>query len=370
VFGSDEISLPFSDIRNFGIIFKTRSGKMKLLKPAKQEMAYLKLGIYGEAGSGKTFTASNIAMGLHKYIKAKKPIAFLDTETGSDFLIPKFEEQKIELVTFKSRAFSDLLAVTDEAEKECSILIIDSISHFWEEFMTEFKESRKIERILIHHWGILKPIWKKFNVKFIDSRLHIILCGRAADVWEDREDEEGYTKNSKVGTKMGAEKNTSYEPSLLVEMFKARVKSGIGEGWVNRMFVDKDRFDVINLKTFDKPTFNTILPHVELLNIGGKHKAIEQGRDSKEILKKQETGAEYIRKKKALLGEIKNTLVLLYGSSSVEDKKGRIRLMKENFNVKGWESVEALPLDKLETGFKMLEAKEAEINESKNKEKK
>ena len=61
---------------------------MTLLKKAKPEMAYLKAGIYGEAGSGKTFTSTLIAIGLHGHIKSDKPVAFLDTVSISINLHP------------------------------------------------------------------------------------------------------------------------------------------------------------------------------------------------------------------------------------------------------------------------------------------
>lgn len=36
---------------------------MGLLQPAKNETAFLKLGVYGLQGSGKTYTSSRIAAG-------------------------------------------------------------------------------------------------------------------------------------------------------------------------------------------------------------------------------------------------------------------------------------------------------------------
>src|SRR5690348_17354343 len=111
---------------------------MGLLKDAKKDQAYLKAGFLGFAKSGKTYTASRIAIGLHKHIKSEKPIAFLDTETGSSYVLSLFEEEKIKLVTAKSRAFVDLMSVCKEAEKTCDILIIDSITHFWVELVHAF----------------------------------------------------------------------------------------------------------------------------------------------------------------------------------------------------------------------------------------
>jgi len=43
---------------------------MSLFKKAENEQAYLKCGIRGFEKSGKSRTATNIAIGLHKYIKS------------------------------------------------------------------------------------------------------------------------------------------------------------------------------------------------------------------------------------------------------------------------------------------------------------
>jgi len=61
---------------------------ISILKPAQNQTAYLKAGIMGFQGSGKTYTATRIASGLAKLSKKEKPkIAFFDTEKGSDFFV-------------------------------------------------------------------------------------------------------------------------------------------------------------------------------------------------------------------------------------------------------------------------------------------
>ena len=64
---------------------------------AVNEQAYGKVVTYGFEGAGKTFTAAKIAIGLHKLIKSTKPIAFIDTETGSDFVLGMFEAAGIKM---------------------------------------------------------------------------------------------------------------------------------------------------------------------------------------------------------------------------------------------------------------------------------
>jgi hypothetical protein len=54
---------------------------MALFKKAEITSSYLKAGIMGFAGSGKTYTAASVAIGLHKLTKSDNPMFFLDTET-------------------------------------------------------------------------------------------------------------------------------------------------------------------------------------------------------------------------------------------------------------------------------------------------
>jgi len=232
----------------------------------------LKMGIYGEAGSGKSFTSSLVAIGLHKLVKAKKDVFFMDSETGSDYLIPMFEKAKVKLKVAKTRAFSDLLEGIKYAEKNASIFLVDSLTHYWDDLVESYKKKKKIQRMQIQNWMDVKPVWRDFSTILVMSGLHVIICGRAGDVWENVIDGEGYAELKKTGTKMRLEKETSYEPSLLVEMVKVRENSQPGAGWTHRAWVVKDRFDVIDSQHFDNPTFESFLPHIELLALGGEHK--------------------------------------------------------------------------------------------------
>ena len=100
-----------------------------LLQPATNTTAKLKMGLMGSQRPGKTHTMTSVAIGLVKLMRelrlpeGEKPIAFMDTETGSDWVRPRIEAAGIKLVTAKTRAFTDLLSIIDEAEtthRSCS----------------------------------------------------------------------------------------------------------------------------------------------------------------------------------------------------------------------------------------------------------
>ena len=130
---------------------------MGLLKPIENEQAYLKAGIYGEAGSGKTFTSSKVAIGLAKKIGAKT-IAFFDTETGSDYVKDKlFAPEGIDLVGLRSKVFIECVQVINECIKsDIKILIIDSVTHLWEELINAHLIVHRRKRLRLWDWGPLK----------------------------------------------------------------------------------------------------------------------------------------------------------------------------------------------------------------------
>ena len=55
---------------------------MSLFQKAVNEQGYLKAGFLGFPGSGKTFTASLLAIGLAKELKENRPVYAIDTEKG------------------------------------------------------------------------------------------------------------------------------------------------------------------------------------------------------------------------------------------------------------------------------------------------
>lgn len=338
-----------------------------LLHEATAQMAFLKLGLYGIAGSGKTFTASQVAVGLSQLLKSDKPIAMADTETGSDFVNPRiFAPAGKKLFVAKTKAFADLLAIVDEAEKGGDILIIDSISHFHDELMAAYLKKNQLTRLRLKDWQPIKATWREFTERFVQSKLHIILCGRSGDVWEEKEDpEDGAMELKKVGTKMRAEREISYEPSLLVEMEAVQLSPRIGSEIVRRAHVRKDRFDVIDGKVFDNPTLDSFMPHISLLNLGGEHKAIEPGRDSTAMFDRNDIGERKSIQKDILLEKVQNEIKKLHPGQTKEDTLAKIAILEELFGTNSWTQIEKFfDNDKIAEGLNNLQLKALKMAEA------
>ena len=335
---------------------------MTLFTKATNTQAYLKMGLMGLAGSGKTYTAAHTAIGLLQYLRERelveggKPVYFADTETGSSYVKHHFDKADIELFTTKTRAFSDLCDIVNEAERASGLLLIDSITHFWREFTESYAKKRDRKRLEFQDWNYLKTEWGRFTDRFINSNLHIIMCGRMGYEYDFFTDDDGKKQLEKTAVKMKAETETGYEPSILVWMERAM---DMKEGTVYReAHILKERFDVIDGMTFKNPNFETFMPHIKLLNLGGKQEGVDSTRTSDAIIPGNEGRADWqIRKEqKEIILEKIQALFVEHGLSgqSKEGKAAVISHMRKHFGTTSWKEVEASKFELVKAGYNGL----------------
>lgn len=336
---------------------------MSLFKKAETTSAYLKAGLMGFAGSGKTYTASEMAIGLVKLMKSKKlpgadkPVFFIDTETGSDWQQPRFEAEGIELQVLKSKSFADLAQAMKEAEGNASVLIIDSITAFWIEFTETYQRVKNRRRGLeFQDWAYLKKEWRaKFTEPFVNSPLHVILCGRAGFEYEHYTDEAGKKQIEKSGVKMKAEGELGFEPSLLVFMEREQDLDKNKVIHVAHVYKDR-RTDAKSLdgKSFKNPKFKDFLPHIEFLNLGGQQLGVDTTRSSAAIIETQEGRDQNSLQRKIVIDEIESLLVSHYPSTGAADKKAKVDLIRKHFKAAWTEIEQVMPLFDLRVGYDSL----------------
>jgi hypothetical protein len=332
---------------------------MSMLRPATKRAAFAKVGLYGTAGAGKTYLASLIAIGLHKYAGLEKPVGFFDTEPAASYVLPLFEEAGIPLLVYdESRALADLMRFMDDAEAECSVVIIDSITHVWRDaqasYLKKINENRnkKISKLEFHHWGPIKGAWATFTDRFLASKLHVIVCGRAGLIYEYQlNDETNKRELISTGSRMATEKELGYEPSLLVELAPEREEGKI----VNRAYVQKDRTATINGQVFDYPTFTSFLPHFEFLNLGGDHSTISN-RDSTELF--GEDGSDQWtaeqRNRTIWAEEVQALMTEAYPGQTQADKKAKAELLRSVFDTGSWTKVESMRAEQIKAGYETM----------------
>lgn len=359
---------------------------MGILKKAMNEQAYLKAGIFGDPGTGKTTTASYLALAIAQKLGSKKPVAFFETEAGSDFMIERFNTEGVELLRVKSHSVADLIEAVKEAESACSCMIVDSITHVWDEVMNaklkQLNRARKeqgkgpIYKLEFQHHADIKRVWKEWLDLYLNAKLHMLVCGRAGDIWQWEKDEEtGKKELQSIGTRMKAEKNFGYEPSLLIEM--SRIEKGAGKGWKHRATVLKDRTDTINGLQFDfeKPrkefqagdwkfTFKPFEPVFKHLNIGGEHKTVDTTRNSEGLFPGQdgESQGERLRQRAQIaLEEIEASMVAIWPGRDAGSSAMKAGILEALFGTRSWTAVQTKKLTELEAAARVIQKFEVEM---------
>lgn len=358
---------------------------MGLLQVIDDAPGYVKASFQGPQGSGKSRTAVELACTTHRVFRSKKPIAFFDTEGGSDYLRSLIEERTgFKPLRVKTRAFSQLLEVARECRQGAAdILIVDSITHVWREiqaaYMARINEGRRFAktRMDIQDIMAIKTQWAPWPDEFLNSPIHIIICGREGNEWGHEEDEEsGKRQLVAIGKKMKVEGEFGYEASLMVSMHAEQIapatirkKNKTTEKRpstiINVATILKDRYDIMNGQMIEMPSGDDFMPFLERLN-PDLHREVDTQNHSVESMPESDGG--YNREKtdrQILVEKIQAEIATLYPGQTSDEKKARIELMKKYFGTNSWTEIDKrLSLQRLGEGLASLRAFALELQHS------
>jgi hypothetical protein len=324
--------------------------------------AYLKMGIMGGPGAGKTYTSALVAIGLHKLLarrglkEGSTPVAFLETsEFGVGWVKPLFDEAGIQLAVRKTRRFADFVDGMHAAAIHGMILITDSVTGFWTEIVEAYKAELGRINLSMEEWAPLKAQWGEAMEVFKNTPAHIILSGRAGYEYERHENEAtGRMELERTGIRMKAEGETTYEPSLVVYM---RHQTDMSNPSTPRIYpvatVMKDRGQALQGQSFPNPTFDTFRPHIELLALGGRHVGVG-AETSREMVLDPRSGRTWAMERDCVVDEIESLLTAKAGGQSQGDKEKRANLLLAHFGTFSKERIKTLPVDVLRRGFGSL----------------
>ncbi len=372
----------------FGALFQLQPTKIimasSLLQPLGNGPGYLKAGFLGFTASGKTTTAALLAIAMKRHAKHAGPIAFLDTETGSDYITPLLKGLSgVQPIGVKTRSFDDLLSVGDECVAAgVSVLIVDSVTHLWRSLCDSYlagvnnaREQMCIEKnwrfkprtnLEFQDWNPIKATWARWTDFYLTSPLNIIICGRAGFEYDFETNEQGKRELIKTGTKMKTESEFGFEASLLVEMEvePEKTQSG-GFRQVRTAFIRKDRFNVMDglLGRFPNETDNEKLlasvaeffaPHLTLLNPDAHTTTRLTGPAMNVDAGGADEWARERDRRTILSEEIQGMLTSHVPGMGAEDKKRKADLLQKYFGTRSWTAVESTASEKLRAGLKAL----------------
>lgn len=324
-----------------------------MFRKLENNRPFLKMAFEGFAGDGKTYTATQTAIGVHKLIGSKKPIALFDTEKAFKALKPIFDKAGIEAVVNDEQRS---LAALNQAIKWCEdggadILIIDSITHVWEEYLRAYMESKKRNRLQFEDWSIIKPKWKQeFSTPYVMAKCHIIFTGRAGYEYTDEKNEEtGKREIFKSGIKMKAENETAFEPDVLVLMQKEQDLLGDKKRVWREAMVVKDRTTMIDGMTFRNPTFDDFYPAIKVLLDGALREA--HGVDIPDTFAEFESRFNVVAKERSIyVSEIEGAFELMGLGTGAADKQVKAWTLNQIFGVNSIEALDKKSMSTLESG--------------------
>ena len=327
---------------------------------------FLKAGLLGFAGAGKTWTAKELAVGVRAHFKLEGPIAMLDTEGGAQYINGDVRKRTgKDLVGVQTRTLGDAVDFLRACENQgVSVAIIDSVTHLWRELCESYlsqvnealvaKGKNRRTRLEFQDWNPIKQQWAVFANLYLNSRLHVIICGRAGYEWDFEEREDGTGKDLvKTGVKMKTEGEFGYEPSVLVQMEQVQTVDGKHVSKiVRRATVLKDRFGVIDGLQCDNPTYEFFRPHADLLTPGS---AVIVDVSKQTPLKVDESGdAEWQRERRqrAIFSEeVMGLMTSAFPGQSAADKKAKADILHITFQTRSWTAVENMEAWKIKQGL-------------------
>lgn len=330
------------------------------LKSLDDAPAHLKAGFVGFQKSGKTYTATDLAIGVREFFKLDGPIGFFDTEGGSSYIRDKVKKATGKpLVGDRSRSFDDLMAVAREAIKtKVSVLLVDSVTHIWKDLCESYLDQlnqlrlskgwRAQKKLEFQDWGDVKRKWNQWTDFYLNAPIHIIICGRAGYEYDMEMNEETKKRELvKTGVKMKAEGEFGFEPSLLIQMEQVETQ----KGRTHRATVIGDRFSVIDGKTCDNPTFAFFKPFVERL-VPGSDTSIDMA--LKTDMGIEDDGSEYRRKKTIVLEKIEGELVRKWPGATKEEKCAKADAIEKVFKTRSWTELTGMRLEFLQQQLEEL----------------
>lgn len=190
---------------------------MTMFKPAVKHRVPLRIGLLGPPGSGKTYTALQLA----KHLGAKK-IAVLDTERGSASLYSNVVPfDTCELESFEVQKYLD--AIDFAAKHGYDALIIDSLSHAWagKGGMLEFVDAvakRQRNPNSYTAWREATPLHNQLVDAMLGYPGHVLATMRTKVEYVLEEDGRGKKVPRKIGLAPVQREGLDYEFSIVMEM--------------------------------------------------------------------------------------------------------------------------------------------------------
>lgn len=182
---------------------------------ATKRQSRLRLALIGTSGSGKTYSALNIAQHLGK-------VAVIDTERGSaSKYADLFPFDVLELDTFSPLTYAEAIQSAEAAGY--TVIVIDSLSHAWmgkEGALEQVDKSAKRSQSgnSFAAWRDVTPMHNALVDAMLQSKCHIIATMRAKSEYVLEANEKGKMTPRKIGLAPIQRDGLEYEFDVVADM--------------------------------------------------------------------------------------------------------------------------------------------------------
>jgi hypothetical protein len=188
-----------------------------MFQKAEKSKAKLRAAFFGPSGAGKTFSALAIATGMAEAANTK--IALIDSERGS---ASKYADRfSFDVVDLEKKGIDEYVAAISAAQEEgYGVLIIDSMSHAWQELLEEVDKlaATKFKGNSWSAWSQGTPKQKRFIDAILSFNGHIIATMRSKTEWQTTDSGDGKKAPKRIGMAPEQGKGIEYEFDLLLEL--------------------------------------------------------------------------------------------------------------------------------------------------------
>ncbi|NUQ83050.1 MAG: ATP-binding protein [Bacteroidetes bacterium] len=184
-----------------------------MFQKAIKAKSKLRLAVFGPSGAGKTFTSLRMATGIGG------KIALIDSERNS---ASKYADRfDFDTASLDRKTIDEYISyMTGAAKTGYNVLIIDSMSHAWQELLEEIDKlaSTKYKGNTWSAWSEGTPKQKRFVDAILNFPGHVIVTMRSKTEWTTESDKNGKSRPIRVGLTPEQGKGIEYEFDMLIEL--------------------------------------------------------------------------------------------------------------------------------------------------------
>jgi hypothetical protein len=191
-------------------------------RKAERKKAKARVGLSGPAGSGKTFSALEIAFGLGG------PVALIDTENGSGDLYAHLGEYDVLTLQapFTPEKYIEGIKAAEEAGY--NVLVIDSLSHAWAgeggilDIQGKITDASRSGNGYTA-WRQVTPRQNAMVEAILQSKMHIIATMRSKTEYALTTDDRGKQTPKKIGLAPVQRDGMEYEFTVFLDLSQEHI---------------------------------------------------------------------------------------------------------------------------------------------------